>query len=295
MVTKRISNTTFILKEDQDFSWLSSYDEVFAVFDRQDSGNLCFGVRKGMRKLFIKYAGARTVNYEGDIVGGIQGAIDRLRASAAVYEDLRHGTLVNLLWQGSIGAGYALVFDWMEGESLHAHWTFDEFPKYTHPQSAYKRFKDLPVEKRLRTLRDIYRFHAHVIERGYVAVDFYDGSLMYDFARDRLTICDIDLYHKGAFVNEMGRLWGASRFMSPEEFEKNALIDEITNVYTMGATAFELLCSQKERGWTNWQATPALLAVAQRATQKDRALRYPSIAAFRAAWDEAVSQGVPGL
>ena len=32
----------------------------------------------------------------------------------------------------------------------------------------------------------------------------------------------------------MGRLWGSSRFMSPEEFELNAIIDSRTNVFNMG-------------------------------------------------------------
>ncbi len=38
--------------------------------------------------------------------------------------------------------------------------------------------------------------------------------------------CDIDLYSKKPYVNKMGRLWGSSRFMSPEEFELNAMIIE---------------------------------------------------------------------
>lgn len=294
-IIKRISNVTFELLTDHEFPWLTTYDEVFAVFDQQDSGNLCFGVRKGVRRLFIKYAGAETLNYLGDGVGGVQGAIDRLRDSARAFDDLRHPSLVSLVWHGEVGEGYALIFDWIDGESLHAHSTYDLYPKYTHPLSAYKRFKDLPVEKRLLALNDIYSFHASVAHKGYVAVDFYDGSLVYDFKRDRIIICDIDFYHKGAFINEMGRLWGSSRFMSPEEFEKGALIDELTNVYTMGATAFELLCGQKERGWVNWQATDAIRSVAERATQKERAARYPTIAAFCEAWDRAVQADYPGL
>lgn len=39
----------------------------------------------------------------------------------------------------------------------------------------------------------------------------------------------------------MGRLWGSSRFMSPEEIELGAKIDERTNVFNIGAIAFGLL------------------------------------------------------
>ena len=36
-------------------------------------------------------------------------------------------------------------------------------------------------------------------------------------------------------------MFGSSRFMAPEEFERGALIDERTNVFTMGRTAAVLL------------------------------------------------------
>ena len=38
---------------------------------------------------------------------------------------------------------------------------------------------------------------------------------------------------------------GFLRFMSPEEFELNATIDERTNVFNMGAMAFSLLGGEK--------------------------------------------------
>jgi serine/threonine protein kinase, bacterial len=36
------------------------------------------------------------------------------------------------------------------------------------------------------------------------------------------------------FINTMGRFWGSSRFMSSEEFELGAKIDERTNEFNMG-------------------------------------------------------------
>ncbi len=60
MITKTIDGITFALQEEFDFSFLSQYGNVFAVFDRQDSGYICFGVQNDQRKLFIKVAGAVT-------------------------------------------------------------------------------------------------------------------------------------------------------------------------------------------------------------------------------------------
>lgn len=45
----------------------------------------------------------------------------------------------------------------------------------------------------------------------------------------------------------MGRMWGSSCFMSPEEFAFGSAIDEITNVYLMGATAFALFGGERDR------------------------------------------------
>jgi serine/threonine-protein kinase len=127
-----------------------------------------------------------------------------------------------------------------------------------------------------------------VASKGYVAIDFYDGSIMYDFTAHETTICDIDFYQKAPCLNTTGRLWGSQRFMAPEEFQLGAVIDEVTNVYTMGATAFELLGDNRQRTLDGWQAGAELFAVARRATSADRSERYPSIAALCQAWDEAL-------
>lgn len=37
----------------------------------------------------------------------------------------------------------------------------------------------------------IFNFHKSVAEKGYVSVDSYDGSIMYDFKTDKTAICDI--------------------------------------------------------------------------------------------------------
>jgi serine/threonine protein kinase len=92
-----------------------------------------------------------------------------------------------------------------------------------------------------------------------------NGSILYDFNMSTTKICDIDFYNQKPYINTMGRLWGSSRFMSPEEFELGAQIDSRTNVFNMGATAFVLLGGEK-----------------------DRNLRYSSVIEFFTAWQTAV-------
>jgi serine/threonine-protein kinase len=121
-----------------------------------------------------------------------------------------------------------------------------------------------------------------------VAIDFYDGSVMYDFNTGKTIICDIDCYEKSPYINNMGRLWGSSRFMSPEEYILGEKIDEITNIYTMGATAFVFLGGEKDRNHNKWRMGKNLYEVALRAVQDDRTKRYKTIDEFINNWNEAL-------
>lgn len=101
-------------------------------------------------------------------------------------------------------------------------------------------FFALPLDARLRVEDDLIDFLLCTHARGYVAVDFYDGSVLYDRAAGHALFCDVDCFARKPFVNRMGRLWGSSRFMAPEEFTLGAQIDERTNVYLAGCMAFAL-------------------------------------------------------
>lgn len=278
-----LDKVSFQLKEKHNFEWLTALGEVFSVFDEQDSGNICFGIEKEGVKQFVKYAGARTKEYSGQT----EDAIARLKNSVPIYKDLQHKHLINLLDNFEVENGYALIFDWFDGECLHSHWSFPPPQKYTHPDSPFFRFKQLPIEKRLESFKSILEFHVHAEKNHYVAVDFYDGSILYDFKNNVTKICDIDFYKKKPFINTMGRLWGSSRFMSPEEFEFGAEIDERTNVFNMGAIAFGLLGGELDRSILKWDAGHDLYEVAKKAVEKDKNNRYSTVEEFFLEWEQA--------
>jgi len=83
----------------------------------------------------------------------------------------------------------------------------------------------------------------------------------------------------------MGRLWGSSRFMSPEEFELGAEIDERTNVFNMGAIAFGLLGGELDRSILKWDAGSELYEIAMKAVQKDKMDRYSTVEEFFFEWE----------
>ncbi|MEZ3425907.1 MAG: hypothetical protein K1W13_00675 [Lachnospiraceae bacterium] len=138
-----------------------------------------------------------------------------------------------------------------------------------------------------RVFRDILDFLCYVVRNGYVAIDFYDGSILYDFENHRTTICDIDFFRKQPCRNDMGRMWGSALFQSPEEYRLHADIDEITNVYTAGAMAFALF-GNYNRTRETWQLSDAAFCVAKKAVSEAREARYQSLQALREAWERTL-------
>lgn len=282
-VTIQMDEVSFQLKEKHDFSWLQTLGTVCHVFDQQDSGNISFGVLRNGRKQFIKYAGAKTIHFEGEP----KQAIVSLKQAVPLYLTLAHEHLITLGDHFELENGYAVVFDWQEGECLHPHWSYPPPEKYEHPHSPFYRFKQLPVQKRLNALSSIFTFHELVEEKEYIAIDFYDGSILYDFTKDETTICDIDYYELGPVHNEMGRMFGSNRFMAPEEFERGDLIDQRTNVFRLGATAFCLLGGELDRSIHKWEASSALWKVACKAVSENKDERYSTVQAFTESWNQA--------
>ena len=58
----------------------------------------------------------------------------------------------------------------------------------TPTPAAHRRFMQLPVNDRLAVFSDILSFLECVVSRNYVAIDFYDGSIMYDFANGKTAV-----------------------------------------------------------------------------------------------------------
>lgn len=271
---QELDGILYKLKKAYDFSFLKEYGRVFRVFDDQDSGNICFGTEKDGQRYFIKFAGAFPEGYTGEP----KDAVARLKAALPVYRDLKCRQLIELLEAGEIGGGYAMVFRWAEGTCMGRMYP-----------ASHRRFLELPVEARLAVFGEILSFFRVVAAQNYVAVDFYDGSILYDFENGKTTICDIDFFRKQPCTNDMGRMWGSSRFQAPEEYRLGAVLDEVTNVYTLGATAFALFggyCRTRDQ----WQLDEGLFAVAARAVRDERAGRQSSIECFYEEWNAALAE-----
>jgi serine/threonine-protein kinase len=265
--------------------FLNQVGNVFKVFDLQDSGCISYGVECDGQRLLVKHARRGGTNAFG------QDVVAALRRAIAFHRAVKHECIPALINHFETKDGPVLVYEWVDGAVLSS----PEFPdRRTNPESLYYRFQQLAPAKKLAVLDALYDAHKTIFDAGYIAVDLYFGCIMYDFDGERVHFCDFDEYRPGPFTLEEDRLPGSRSLMAPEEFVKGSLIDQTTNVFTLGKIALVMLCGEeREVCWTAkrdracWQGPPSLYDVIHRATEEDRALRYPSFGAFFDAWNEA--------
>jgi serine/threonine protein kinase, bacterial len=257
--------------------FLRSTGQVFAVFDErtQDSGNISYGVLAGDRRFFVKTAGMPETS-QAHLSHEQRVAL--LRNAVSFRRSVDHHSLPELLNVIESPQGPMLVYDWVPGELLGV-----ERSRRADPAAPFQRFRSLPLSGLITGLDVIFDFHRVAAELGWVAVDFYDGAMIYDFSTKTMRLIDVDHYSDRPFTNEMGRMFGSTRFMAPEEFELGAIIDEVTNVFTMGRV-ISVFLSDGTLEFAPFRGGRSLYEVMIRACQPERKERFASMKAFHAAW-----------
>ena len=258
--------------------YLQNSGQIFAVFNTQDSGNISYGVQVANTRYFVKTAGdpANPKPYLSH-----PQRVTLLRNAVQLAQSTDHPALCRLYQVIESPHGPLLVYEWIDGELIGT-----PSARRADPDSPYQRFRVLPVAGILPALDLIFDLHAYLAEKGWIASDFYDGCLLYDFSQQTLRIMDLDTYHQGSFTNMMGRMFGSSRFMAPEEFQLSARIDQRTTVFTMGRTA-ALFLSDGTLERAPFRGSDALYTVIHQACQEDRAQRFATMKDFYKAWRQA--------
>ena len=258
-------------------TYLRAAGGVFRTFPHQDSGTMSYGVFADGERWFVKPSTDPSI-------------VESLRRALRLNSAVQHPGLPRLHSSLSIPGGMALVYEWVPGEVLND-------PRYTReqrrhgPAHPHVRFRSLPTEEILAALDTVFDAHLLLAERGFVASDFYDGCIIYDFENHRTYLCDLDEYRKGPFVLDMDRAYGSTRFMAPEEFQRGAIIDQVTNVFNLGRAAAVLLGDGTE-SMDAWKGTEAMRKVVERATLADRTRRYQSVKELVGEWRASASRSV---
>lgn len=209
-----------------------------------------------------------------------------MERAEALHRTIKHPALPPLLGTGASLEGPFHVYEAVSGEVLYDYVTMQGDAARRHPDSAHARFRSLPVDHILNALDTVFERHVTLADAGLAAIDFYDGSILYDFERDRVWLYDLDEYRPGPFVLEESRLPGSRRFMAPEEFVRGARIDQRTSVFTLGRMAVVLL-GDGHLGSPAWRGSDECEAVARRSTAQKPQDRFESVRAFRDAWATA--------
>ncbi len=245
---------------------------IFAQFDQrtQDSGNLSFSAEIHHKKYFIKTAGhnksKHTLSHRERVL--------LLDNASKIYREISHPLLP--AYHGSLQTawGTALVFDWVEGELIY---TAKEHRN--NEKSAYVRMKHLAYEDNIAFLGQVIDLHVQLASRGWLAHDFYDGSIIYHFESHTTYVIDLDHYHKGPEVNVSGKRFGSSRFMAPEELLQGATINEQTTVYNLGK-----LCEQFLNIDALGEKKDPVIALINKAVAEKKEDRPQTVEAFWEAW-----------
>ena len=256
----------------------------------QDSGNVSWLVDVGDRRLFVKTAGTTGAQPAGAAVPYFDhaGRVELLRNAVEVARSCDHPALPRLLNVIESPVGPALVYEGRAGELVNVPRS-----ERDDPTSPYQRFAHLPADRLLGVFDVLIDVHVALAAEGWVAVDLYDGCLIVDLERGSLSVVDLDSYRRGPSVNDMGRMFGATRFMAPEEFELGAAIDERTAVFTLGRLAWHFGTRLSERA-EDFCGSPELARVVQWATMPAPEDRPASVAAFADAWRAASAQSGRG-
>ncbi len=260
------------LKAPHDLSWTGRFGRVFCVFDQLISGHLGLGTEDEGQRYFIKYAGASTLGYAGDP----RQAVARLREADEVYQSLRHRCLTPHLDAFETAQGFGIVFPWFPGFALA--------PMDVHMH----RLRALPPGKRFALFDGLAEFITMASGLDYITSGIADQNILVDFEQERAIFSSVDHFMRMPAVNHRGRLPGSPWFLAPEAYKAGAKLDEATNVYQLGMLAHTFFGHRDAPSPRQWEGTPALYAVAERATQPDPAKRFQGAAQFLAAWRQAV-------
>lgn len=297
MVVQKLGDISFKLREEQDFSWINEYGTFFSVIDGTGSGCISFGVEKDNKKYFFKIAGAKT--YEAEV--SEEESIKILQEAVQKYKDIKDDNLIKYIDSFMKNDCFVVIYEFAEGECLFDHWNFDYYKENNIIETPSYRFKKLPIEKKLNVIEKLFLFFEHVVESNYVAVDFYDSSIIYDFKKEKVTFCDIDLFRKMPTINDLGKAYfGTKRLKAPEENELDAIIDEKTNEFTLSAIIFDMLSKVKNNdaryklgmfipnSINDFELSDEVYNVLLRATNYDRSIRYNTIKDFHNEFNKAI-------
>jgi serine/threonine-protein kinase len=282
----RVSHLTVVGSIDQDPAvYVRRRGRVLREFNHhsQDSGNVSWLVESAGQRLFVKTAGTDGPPVPGAPVPYFDhaGRVNLLRNAVELAKSCHHRALPPLLNVIETPTGPALVYQAASGDLIGV-----PAEQRGDADSPYQRFAHLPAPVLLGLPATLIDVHVALSAAGWVAGDLYDGCLIVDFQTAALSVIDLDSYRRGPTTNDMGRMFGSTRFMAPEEFEFGAPIDERTTVFTLGRIVWHFATRLTEEP-AEFCGGKKLAEVVQKSWQPLPRNRYATVSDFASAWVSA--------
>ncbi len=193
--------------------------------------------------------------------------VRRFEREATTLARMNHPNIVHVIDRGEDNGRLFFAMEYIEGTDFkqilqHSNW---------------------PIEKKLEIVVQVLKGldYAHkngVIHRDIkpanILIDKDDNALVADFGIAQL------LGHDISERTESGIIMGTYSYMSPEQRENSATVDQTTDIYAVGVMLYEILTGRKPDGRfklpseLNPQAPQGCDHIVQKALQQDRRDRY---------------------
>ena len=164
-------------------------------------------------------------------LGEVLGA-ERFLAEIKVTATLQHPNLVPLFDSGEAGGHLYYVMPFIEGESLRAR---------------LDRERQLPVDEAVRLSVAISEALEYAHNHGVIHRDLKPENILLQAGQPVVADFGIALAvskASGMRVTEAGLSLGTPQYMSPEQATGDRMIDGRTDVYSLGAVTYEMLCGE---------------------------------------------------
>ena len=197
----------------------------------------------------------------GDMAGAVN--TERFRREIKFAEQLQHPLVVSVLTAGLIDGIPYYVMPFIEGESLG---------------SRLARDGELPVADTIRILCDVLSALSYAHQHGIVHRDIKPDNIL--LASDHALVADFGVAKALTDSDPFGGLTavgapiGTPAYMSPEQAAGDPRIDHRTDLYSVGALAYQMLTGQQVFGD---RSTREIFAAHATETPEDIGRRRPDL------------------
>src|SRR5690242_12577627 len=177
-------------------------------------------------------------------LGAVVG-VDRFQSEIEVTANLQHPNLLPLFDSGAADGLLFYVMPFVEGESLRAR---------------LEREKQLPVDEAVRIATAVAGALDYAHARGVIHRDLKPENILLQHGQPVVADFGIALAVSNAGGNRItqtGLSLGTPQYMSPEQATGDRQIDARTDVYSLGAVAYEMLTGDPPHSGSSSQAVIA--------------------------------------